>query len=150
MLNRKKIKVFNKPLFRLLHFVRNDRGWGGFLLFIFLFPQVNNALHYFVIEHHFHEYSDEKQFNHNDKNHNCEQSIFKIPNALLFAFDYAEPKRIISFLETEKLVFISFYTKNFFNDLSDRGPPVIARRYDEAIFKIATLHFVTFAMTDKK
>ncbi|MFA7445788.1 MAG: hypothetical protein WCY89_07555 [Flavobacteriaceae bacterium] len=100
------------------------RGSGGFLLFIFLFPQANNALHYFVIEHHFEVVdSDTKQFHHNHKTHDCEQSIYKIPNTLLFDFGYSELKRIISFLETEKLVFISFYTRNLFKNLSDRGPP---------------------------
>jgi len=95
-----------------------------FLLCLFVFPQVNNALHYFVIEHHFHiNNKDEKQFNHNHKTHNCEQSIFKIPNILLFNFGYAQQVKTIVFNKKSILISISFYKKNVFNSLSDRGPP---------------------------
>ena len=116
MLNSKKIKLINKSLLW--------RGLGGFLLFIFLFPQVNNALHYFVIEHHFHQYNKyEKQFVHNDKTHDCEQSIFKIPSVLLFDFGYKKSNTIIQFYSIEKPLYNVLYNKNFFENLSDRGPP---------------------------
>jgi len=95
-----------------------------FLLCLFVFPQINNALHYFVIEHHFHpNNSTEKQFNHNPKNHNCEQSIFKIPNILVFYFDYTKQTKRIIFTGLSTLIFISIYKKNVFKNLSDRGPP---------------------------
>lgn len=119
MFTKEKYKVFNKPLLW--------RGWGGLLLFIFLFPQMNNALHYFVVEHHFHQYNpNEKQFHHNDKTHDCEQSIFKIPSTLLFDFGYTEFVRNVVFYEVEKPLFILFYTKIFFENVSDRGPPIKA------------------------
>jgi len=95
-----------------------------FLLCLFVFPQVNNALHYFVVEHHFHHNNtNEKQFNHCHKTHNCEQSIFKIPNILLFYFGCVQQIKTIVFNKKIILVSISFYNKNLFNSLSDRGPP---------------------------
>jgi len=95
-----------------------------FLLCLFAFPQINNALHYFVIEHHFHpNNSIEKQFNHDHKNHNCEQSIFKISSILLLNFDYTERVKTFVFNQIRILIFISFYKKNVFKNLSDRGPP---------------------------
>lgn len=97
---------------------------GLFLLVLFVFPQMNNALHYFVVEHHFHKYNpNEKQFHHNDKTHDCEQSIFKILSTLLFDFGYTEFVRNVTFYEVEKPLFILFYKKIFFENVSDRGPP---------------------------
>jgi len=95
-----------------------------FLLGLFAFPQVNNALHYFVVEHHFHQSNqDEKQFNHNQKNHNCEQSIFKNPNVLLLDFGYIKQVETNVFTKKNLLFFISFYKKIVYKNLSDRGPP---------------------------
>jgi len=95
-----------------------------FLLCLFAFPQINNALHYFVVEHHFdNNSSNEKQFSHTHKTHNCQQSIFKTPSILLFHFDYIKQVKTIVFTELTPLIFISIYKKNVFKNLSDRGPP---------------------------
>jgi len=95
-----------------------------FLLCLFAFPQVNNALHYFVVEHHLdNNNSNEKQFSNTHKTHNCQQSIFKIPSILLFYFGCVPQIKTIVFNKKSILIFISFYKKNVFNSLSDRGPP---------------------------
>jgi len=97
---------------------------GLFFLLLFVFPQANNALHYFVVKHHFHQYNaNEKQFQHKHKTHDCEQSIFKIPNTLLFDFGYTKPKKFIPFLEIEVPFILIIYKKILFKNLSDRGPP---------------------------
>lgn len=121
MINRKKKTIFKKSLLW--------RGWGGLLLLIFLFPQVNNALHYFVIEHHFHECSDEKQFYHNHKTHDCEQSIYKIPNILLFDFGYKELAKTICFYSIEKPLYKVFYKKIFFENITNKGPPKLCQSF---------------------
>ena len=89
-----------------------------------MFPQANNALHYFVVEHHFHEYNpNEKQFHNNHKTHDCEQSIFKVPSFLLLDFGYTELKEFISFFEIEKTLYKVFYKKIFFENITNKGPP---------------------------
>jgi|GEM_PF-920715 len=115
-----------------------------FLLGLFVFPQINNALHYFVVEHHFHlNNKDEKQFNHNDKNHNCQQSIFKIPSILLLDFGYTERIKTFFFNQINSLIFISFYKKNVFKILSDRGPPCKNEELKMESYKYAnTLYLV--------
>ncbi len=96
-----------------------------FLLLWFLFPQVNNALHYFVIEHHFDgSVTHKKQFRHHDKTHDCEQSIYKIPHTLLFDFKYAELNKVILFFETNLSGYHIFYTKIFLTNISNKGPPL--------------------------
>lgn len=95
-----------------------------FLLLLFVFPQINNALHYFIVEHHFHRYNtSEKEFHHTHQTHDCEQSIFKIPSIVLFDFGYSELTTTILFCKQNQFSFDSFYRKIFFENLSDRGPP---------------------------
>ncbi len=97
---------------------------GLFLLVLFVFPQINNALHYFVVEHHFHQYSqNEKQFYHSHKTHDCEQSIFKIPSILLVDFGYKELSRFICFHSIGKSLYKVFYKKIFFENITNKGPP---------------------------
>lgn len=53
---------------------------AAFLLVLFLVPQVNNALHYFVFHHDFsHKHDIKEKGNKKSNKHNCETSIFKIP-----------------------------------------------------------------------
>lgn len=115
MFNRKKMVKADETLLQ--------RSWGGLLLLIFLFPQINNALHYFVVKHNY-NHSHTNQLHNNEKTHDCELSIYKMPSVLLFDFGYTEPKKNILFSKVDKPFFISFYTRTFFKILSDRGPPV--------------------------
>lgn len=53
---------------------------ASFLLVLFLVPQVNNALHYFVLHHDFaHKHDVKEKESKKSNKHNCETSIFKIP-----------------------------------------------------------------------
>lgn len=95
-----------------------------FLLLLFVFPQINNALHYFVVEHHFHAYgSTEKQFHHHHQTHDCEQSIYKSPSILLLDLEYTELTKTVLFFKKEKLSLYLLYSIIFFRNQSDRGPP---------------------------
>lgn len=95
-----------------------------FLLLLFVFPQINNALHYFVVEHHFHAYNpNEKQFHHTHQTHDCEQSIFKTPSIVLFDLGYTELTKTVLFFKKDTFSFDSFYRITFFENPSDRGPP---------------------------
>lgn len=95
-----------------------------FLLLIFAFPQINNAIHYFVIEHHLQQYnSNEKQFHSSDKTHDCELSIYKTPGTFLFDSGYSELKKIILFFGVEKPLYNIVYKKIYFENISNKGPP---------------------------
>src|SRR5690554_3088003 len=95
-----------------------------FFILLFAFPQINNALHYFVVEHHFHAYNpNEKQFHHKHQTHDCEQSIFKTPSIILFDLGYTELTKTVSFFREIKFNTSSFYKKTFYGNQSDRGPP---------------------------
>ena len=95
-----------------------------FLLLLFVFPQVNNALHYFVVEHHFHAYdSNEKQYYHKNQTHDCEQSIFKTPSILLLDLEYTELIKTVLFFKKEKFGLDLFHNIIFFKNPSNRGPP---------------------------
>lgn len=95
-----------------------------FLLLLFVFPQINNALHYFVVEHHFHAYnSNEKQVHHTHQTHDCEQSIFKIPSIVLFDLSCVELITTVLLFKKDTFSSDSYYSMTFFGNPSDRGPP---------------------------
>src|SRR5690606_22556767 len=100
---------------------------GAVLLFVvFWLPQANNALHYFVVEHHFEVLdSNTKQFHHNHKTHDCEQSIYKLPFTYLFDFGYSELTKYVIFSEIETSLYKVFYKSIFFENIQNKGPPVV-------------------------
>lgn len=97
---------------------------AAFLLVLFLVPQANNALHYFVLNHDFDvKNSDGVTVSKKHKTHDCDTSIFKISSvttvgivSLSVNFIYTAPKLIFH------------YTPSFFKEQKPayrlRGPPV--------------------------
>lgn len=96
------------------------------LFVVFGLPQANNALHYFVIEHHLEFFdSDTKQFHKNHKTHDCEQSIYKLPFTELFDFGCSELKKCVIFQEVETPLYKMFYKNIFLENIQNKGPPVV-------------------------
>ncbi len=102
--------------------VKKHIGWV--LLWVFLVPQFNNGLHYWVIKHDFsRDFSGKTIVAAKNLVHYCDQTLFKIPALILmvqnFEFQYFEflykgqfQTRIHEFA---KVYFIGYYL---------RGPPV--------------------------
>jgi len=95
-----------------------------FLFFLFVFLQVNNALHYYVVEHIHIKYDSGENLYPNYKNHDCNLSIFKITSILLFDADSVIHKRNI-FYHDKKYFWVKFYYENLFlKNIFNKGPPV--------------------------
>lgn len=95
------------------------------LCLIFAFPQINNAVHYFWLEHTF-SYSTEKRVVVSElhNHHNCELHIFKVPAITAITFLSFTP--FIPVLPTEK-PFRHFkkYGSKTIHSRFLRGPPTV-------------------------
>jgi len=96
-----------------------------FLLVLFVFPQINNALHYYIVEHVHHKYEFGENIYPNHKKHDCKVSTFKIPSILLFDFGYIVIKTPVFYHNKQYIWNNIFYETLFFENISNRGPPII-------------------------
>lgn len=94
-----------------------------FLLVLFLVPQVNNALHYFVLDHDFTgKSSDTATVSKKQNKYDCDTSIFKIPAVTTVSIASVSTHNIYT---VPKI--ISHYSSSFFKEQNTayrlRGPP---------------------------
>lgn len=98
---------------------------AAFLLVLFLVPQVNNALHYFVLDHDFtHKQHDKENGTKKSNKHNCDTSIFKTPAVTTVSIVSVS----VPFVNIV-LKIISHYSSSSFKEQNMayrlRGPPLI-------------------------
>jgi len=96
-----------------------------FLFVLFVFPQINNALHFYIIDHVYHKYDSGENIYPNYKNHDCQVSTFKIPKILLFDFEYTFRKIQILYHEKQENNIIGFYENLFLKNNFNKGPPMV-------------------------
>jgi len=94
-----------------------------FFLGLFIFPQINNALHYYIVDHTYHKYDFGENFYPNYKNHDCKVSTFKISKILLFDFEYIACKKQILYPENQNNWVNIFPQRIFLRNIFNRGPP---------------------------
>lgn len=96
---------------------------GWLFLWIFLVPQLNNVLHYWIIKHDYtQEHNTKTELLNKNNVHYCDQTLFKIPSMwlLLYDFDFQNFITVLPQCEEEllhkfvKIYFIGYYL---------RGPP---------------------------
>lgn len=88
-----------------------------------MMPQVNNAIHYFVVHHEFKtEHSSKTDVHSHLDNHHCEQHIY-IQSAVLLPTLLSFNFKILTAYSKENTVFsIQFISRFFFSGYT-RGPP---------------------------
>lgn len=101
--------------------VKRHIGW--LLLWIFLVPQFNNALHFWVIKHDFlKEFSAKPVVSSKSLVHYCDQTLFKMPS-LILAVQNFEIKNFEEFYLRHYSTVIHEFLQVYFIGYYLRGPP---------------------------
>lgn len=92
-------------------------------LWIFLVPQINNTLHFWIIKHDFSRELTAKQLVSNKSNiHYCDQNLFKTPSMLLLGQDFDIPNFVV-YTQQRDSVLVLLFKKIVFIGYYLRGPP---------------------------
>ncbi len=92
-------------------------------LWIFLVPQINNTLHFWIIKHDFSRELTVKSLVSNKSNiHYCDQSLFKTPSMLLLLYDFGIPNFTMDIQQLDGIL-VQLFKKIIFIGYYLRGPP---------------------------